>query len=67
MKITVKRYDESIRNAWNDFNKNAVNSLFMFDRNFMEYHKDRFVDYSLVLYDDNGICAILPASIHGTE
>lgn len=39
----------------------------MFDRNFMEYHKDRFVDYSLVLYDDNGICAILPASLHGTE
>ncbi|MBQ0075745.1 MAG: GNAT family N-acetyltransferase [Bacteroidales bacterium] len=40
----------------------------MFNRNYMDYHKDRFLDSSLMFYkDDCELVAILPASIHGTE
>ena len=33
----------------------------------MEYHKDRFVDNSLLFYENNRLLAILPASIQGNE
>jgi hypothetical protein len=35
----------------------------MFDRNYMDYHADRFDDHSLILYDDNDkMLAALPAN-----
>ena len=33
----------------------------------MEYHKDRFVDNSLLFYENNRLLAVLPASIQGNE
>jgi len=60
--ITVKRYSEAEKNLWNRFNAAAKNPLFMFDRGFMDYHKDRFQDHSLLFYDDEELIAILPIS-----
>ena len=37
----------------------------MFNRSFMEYHKDRFTDSSLLFYDGDKLVAIMPASIKG--
>lgn len=54
-------------NIWNDFNKNSKNGIFMFDRNFMDYHSDRFVDNSLMFYEDDKLIAILPASLHDSR
>lgn len=35
----------------------------MFDRNYMDYHSDRFVDHSLMFYDENEkLVALLPVS-----
>ena len=39
----------------------------MFERGFMDYHADRFTDFSLMFYEDNKLVALLPASIHGDE
>ena len=39
----------------------------MFDRNYMDYHKDRFKDHSLLFYDENILVALLPMSEHGDE
>lgn len=58
--MIIKRYEESDKNIWNTFNKTAKNSLFMFDRNYMDYHKDRFLDHSLLFYQDEELIAILP-------
>ncbi len=33
----------------------------------MEYHSDRFTDYSLMIYNDNSLIAVVPASKHGNE
>ena len=60
--ITIKRYSSEDFNIWNDFVKIAKNSLFMHDRNFMEYHADRFEDNSLLFYDDDELIALLPAN-----
>ena len=58
--IVIRRYTEEDKVFWNDFNKSSKNSIFMFDRNYMDYHKDRFVDHSLMFYDDDKLIALLP-------
>ena len=62
--ISVHRYTESDEKSWNKFNMESKNPLFMFDRRYMDYHKDRFKDHSLMFYDGNEIIAILPMSEH---
>ena len=36
----------------------------MFNRDYMDYHKDRFTDHSLMFFDDDKLIAILPMSQH---
>ena len=60
--INIVRYSEEKKNEWNKFNEESKNSLFMFDRNYMDYHKDRFVDHSLMFYEEDELVAILPMS-----
>ena len=48
--IIVKRYSDENVDLWNGFNAKSKNSMFMFDRNYMDYHRDRFKDYSLLFY-----------------
>lgn len=63
--IEIQRYCKEKKDIWNLFNKQSKNSLFMFDRNYMDYHQDRFLDHSLLFYDDEKLIAILPLSEHG--
>lgn len=58
--ISVVRYSDDLRVIWDGFCRNAKNPLFIFERNFMEYHKDRFQDHSLLFYDNDEVIAILP-------
>ena len=60
--IKVIRYDSSNKVIWNEFVKNAKNGMFLFNRNFMDYHSDRFNDHSLMMYRDDKLLAILPAN-----
>ncbi len=46
---------------WNDFNYHSKNGIFLFNRNYMEYHSDRFQDHSLMFYDNKKLVAIMPA------
>ena len=44
------------------------NSNFLFKRGYMDYHKDRFKDFSLMIYDDKDkLISILPASISDND
>lgn len=61
-KYTVKKYTETDFKIWNDFIAQAKNATFLFHRNFMEYHKDRFEDYSLMVFDEKKLVAVLPAN-----
>ena len=65
--ITVKKYSINDKTEWNDFIKNSKNGIFMFNRDFMDYHSDRFVDNSLMFYNDEELIALLPASLHDKE
>ena len=58
----VRPYRLEDREAWNELNASAVNGHFMFDRNFMEYHAERFKDASLMVEENGSPVAILPAN-----
>jgi hypothetical protein len=61
--IEVVRYTDDLRSDWDDFVRASKNGTFLHERAFMEYHRDRFHDWSLLAYDDKGnILALLPAN-----
>lgn len=63
VKYTVIKYTPIYLNEWNDFINKSKNGTFLFRREFMEYHSDRFKDFSLLIFDKNNLVAILPANI----
>jgi hypothetical protein len=58
----IRLYHNEDFALWNDFIDKAKNATFLFHRNFMEYHSDRFVDYSLMIFKDEKLVAIFPAN-----
>lgn len=54
-------------NVWNSFVITAKNSTFLFQRDYMDYHSDRFDDYSIMVFDSNNLIAVLPANLKGDK
>lgn len=65
--VRVVRYEHACEKQWDEFISQSKNGLFMFQRNFMEYHSDRYKDYSLMFYEGEKLIAVMPASIHDKE
>lgn len=63
--MELRRYAPEDRAAWNDHVASARNGTFLFHRDFMEYHADRFEDHSLLVMDGARLLAILPANRDG--
>ncbi len=61
-KYQVRRYLQADYQAWNSFIGTAKNATFLFHRDFMEYHSDRFEDFSLMIFDNNKLVAVFPAN-----
>lgn len=59
---SVRQYLQSDYENWNEFINNAKNATFLFHRDFMEYHADVFVDYSLLVFDEKQLVSVLPAN-----
>lgn len=59
---TVRPYESKDFEAWNAFISKAKNATFLFHRDFMDYHKDRFQDFSLIVEEDKKWVAVLPAN-----
>ena len=62
-KYTIKKYEQNDCNTWNEFIAQAKNATFLFHRNFMEYHQDRFEDFSLLVFENEKLKTVLPANI----
>jgi len=60
--IRVEKYNLAQKQLWDAFIKNSKNGTFLFERDFMEYHKDRFQDFSLLVYESSKLLAVLPAN-----
>jgi hypothetical protein len=66
--MKVRRFNRDIDlKIWNEFMKAGKNKTFFFDRGFMDYHQDRFQDFSLLLSDQkDSLVALVPANISTT-
>lgn len=60
--FTIQPYQNHHKSIWNEMVKESHNATFLFDRDFMEYHEDRFKDDSLLIYKEKKLLAILPAN-----
>ena len=60
---SIVPYNTTHFKQWNDFVARSKNGSFLFDRNFMGYHANRFTDASLLIYDGPKLIALLPANI----
>lgn len=49
--IKIKRYTINDVKEWNEFVEKSKNGTFLFNRSYMDYHSNRFVDHSLMFYD----------------
>ncbi len=64
--MIITKYSQEYKSQWDVFLDSAKNGHFMFKRDYMEYHSDRFIDASVLIFDDkNVLCAIFPANIVG--
>lgn len=59
---SVRQYETDDYAIWNAFISEAKNATFLFHRDFMEYHKDRFEDFSLLVFENEKLVAVLPAN-----
>ncbi|MDE7396851.1 MAG: GNAT family N-acetyltransferase [Muribaculum sp.] len=62
--ITITKYTPEWKSRWDSFISTSKNGTFLMLRDYMEYHSDRFTDYSLILSNENRICGLFVASIH---
>src|SRR5437660_5256996 len=63
--VSVVPYQEKHKRLWDDFLSQSKNGMFLFRRDYMEYHADRFADYSLMFYAGERLIAVMPANRDG--
>jgi hypothetical protein len=65
MAVRAVPYTADHRQLWDDFVRRSRNGTFLFLRDYMEYHRDRFTDASRVLEQEGRPVALFPASRAG--
>ena len=66
MGIRVQAYHPMFKEQWNAFITRSSNATFLFNRDYMDYHQDRFTDCSVMVFDDKSrIVALFPANVAG--
>jgi hypothetical protein len=64
--LVVQPYSSGLRSRWDEFAVLSKNGTFLIQRDFMEYHSNRFADASTIVMDHEGrIKALFPASRSG--
>lgn len=62
--MKIINYTIEYKNDWDEFIRNSKNPHFFFQRDYMEYHSDRFEDFSFMIFDSNNkLIALLPANV----
>ena len=63
--ITINLYNNSLAPQWDEVVRNSRNGTFLHLRGYMDYHSDRFNDFSLMACDGDKLIAIMPACREG--
>ncbi len=59
---SIDAFQPSRQAEWDAFVASSKNGTFMFQRGYMDYHSDRFIDASLLVRRDSRLVALLPAN-----
>lgn len=65
--ISVTRYKDSNKEVWNRFLTESNMDSILFRREFMDYHRDQFIDNSLLVLNNDNVVALFPANIANNE
>ena len=60
--IEIRLYDTGMQDLWNETVAVTRNATFMHNRQYMDYHSDRFADFSLMAFAGGKPIALLPAN-----
>jgi hypothetical protein len=60
--VRVECYEARHKACWDEFVRQSKNGVFLFYRDYMEYHADRFSDCSLLFFQDDELIAVMPAN-----
>jgi hypothetical protein len=63
--IIIELYNDGMASLWDEAVKASRNGTFLHLRPYMDYHRDRFSDFSLVARDGDRVVALLPACREG--
>jgi hypothetical protein len=67
MRIRVEPYTSQHKQIWDEMIAHSKNGVFLFLRDYMEYHTNRFSDASLLFFSENNLVAVLPANRIGDQ
>ncbi|MCH5230685.1 MAG: GNAT family N-acetyltransferase [Muribaculaceae bacterium] len=59
--IRIVKYDPAFKHRWDEFVENSKNGTFLFKRDYMDYHSDRFLDNSFMVYRNDKLYVLFPA------
>ena len=65
--FSIKTYNDSYKVDWNNFVDISKNSTFLFKREFMDYHAEKFEDFSLLIFYNSDLIALFPCNIRDGE
>ena len=61
--MEIKNYKEEYKDMWDNHVRLSKNGTFLFYRDFVEYHGDRFDDHSLLFFEKDKLISALPGNI----
>jgi len=65
--MRIIRYTEQHRALWEEFVSNSKNGTFHLSRNFIDYHGTKFIDHSLLAFDEDKLVGVLAMNESGKE
>ncbi len=60
--VSVVEYQPEHKVQWDEFITLSKNGSFLFYRDYLEYHSDRFTDASLLFFEGGKLLAVMPAN-----
>lgn len=63
MNFEIRRFSDNFSFEWDNFVIESNSPSFLFLRKYIEYHKDRYHDFSIMIFNENELIALLPSAI----
>lgn len=61
-KLQIIVYNPNYKTVWDNFVASSNTPILLFYRNFMDYHQHRFIDNSLLIFENKELIALFPAN-----